>query len=239
MDDSAFLIDEILRKNAIHLLAGPSGAGKSRWLFDTLLSWEQGTPILDYKSHPVPWCYIASDRTIESVSYTMKTMGIDPTKINMIPAWDENLDMTAILNACKPYQFAVIESFGSFVPPPTNAHCVKNFLNATHRRARAQGLTILGIMESPKMKPSERYENPRQRISGVASWAHFAETVYLVEFAESKDPGNPNRVLYVCPRDGKSLVIEGRFDATGHLRFIRTDIPKSKLNFGPQIVKVN
>lgn len=241
-NDPAFIIEDIMPKGAIHLLAGPSGAGKSRWLFDTLLAWEQGVPVLDYKANPVPWCYVASDRTIESVSRTLTSMGIDPAKLNMIPAWDENMRINQILDACKPYKFAVIESFGSFVDPPANSHCVRNFLNATHRAARQQGLTILGIMESPKMKPFEKYENPRQRISGAASWAHFAETIFIVEFAEAKDPGNPERMLYVCPRDGKGLALSGRFDSNGHLTFIRPPTHpafKNLPHIGPKLVALS
>jgi hypothetical protein len=213
-----YLVDPILPVHEIHLLGGPSGAGKSRWLFQTLLDWEQGLPVLDYPSHPVPWVYVASDRSLASVCRTFASMGLLQT-IQIIPAWDKGLSFNMILDAIKEQgaQFAVIESFGSFVDPPGNSACVKKFLQPIGRYCRNNDLTILGVMESPKMKPYERYDNPRQRISGAAGWGHFTETIFLMEPADVKDAENRDRIFTLCPRNGTATVINYTFDERGRL----------------------
>lgn len=166
-----YLIDKILPSQEIHLLGGPSGAGKTRFLFHTLLQWQAGLPILGYKSRPVPWVYVASDRSEQSVYRTLDDLGIEHTRIPIIPAWDEQLTLNQILGEAGERQakLVVIEGFGGFVEPPAVNHQVRSYLSAAQRAARSDSMTIIGVMESPKMKPRDKYENPRQRISGVAS----------------------------------------------------------------------
>lgn len=218
---SEFLIDPILPKCEVHLLAGPSGAGKTRWLLNLLLDWEKGKPVFGYATNPVPWVYVGADRGMESVTRTLVGMGIDPKRISTIPAWDKGLNFNQIMDAVDKSgaKLAVIESFGSFVEPPANSACVKSFLHRASKWCRQAELTIIGVVESPKMKPYERYENPRQRVSGAAAWAHFTETIFLVEPTDVKDPKLPTRQLYVCPRNVAGATYTAAFDEMGRLIF--------------------
>jgi len=221
MSDHEYLIDQILPRHETSLLAGPSGAGKTRFLLPAMVkSWEKGLPVLGFKSHPVPWVYVASDRSEESVKRTLETMSIDPESFPIIPAWDKAMTIPQILDEVDRLKarFAIIESFGSFCEGrhPT---AVKHFLQSYDRMARTIDLTTLGMMEAPKQTPSERYENPRQRVSGFASWAHFTETIMLVEFADPKDVSNDERVFTACPRNYPAFDRLGKFDAHGHLNF--------------------
>jgi hypothetical protein len=109
-----------------------------------------------------------------------------------------------------------MESYGSFVEHPATSTMVKAHLQASSKMCMMHDLTILGVMESPKMKPSERYSNPRQRISGVASWGHFSETVMLVEPIPGSE-SSPQRVLHICPRNGQALEIPMEFKEDGWL----------------------
>lgn len=217
---SKFLVDVILPYHEVHLLGGPSGAGKTRWLMQQLLLWELGEDFLGYHSHPAPWVYVAGDRSLESVERTLGGMGIDYRKINVIPAWDKNMGLCEIMDSIKhsKAKLAVWESFGSFVEEPGRSKQVKAFINRMCGFCRDADTTILGVMESPKMKPYERYENPRQRISGAAGWGHFSETVLLVE---PDDPDNidsvPYRTLTCCPRNGPEQHIPLCFDPMGRL----------------------
>jgi hypothetical protein len=215
-----FLIDTIMPTNEVHLMAGPSGAGKSRWLFDTLMDWQQGKPILGLATHPCKWVYVASDRSLASVNRTLTSMSIPIANVPTIPAWDRQMSLNQILDAIKTHgaELAIIESFGSFVEPPANGNCVKSFLASVAAHARGSNLTIWGVVESPKMKPYERYENPRQRVSGAASWGHFSETIFLIEPADAKNQ-NGDRKLFVCPRNAPTIEKDGAFDANGHLIF--------------------
>ena len=203
------LIDKILPPRETHLLAGPTGAGKTRWLFQTLLQWQAGLPILGHKSNPVSWVYVAADRSIAAARRTLDDMQIDIDRINCIPAWDRHMTLAQITDAilAEKAELAVIESFGSFVDPPANSRNVKNFLSAHHQLMSKAGITTIGVMESPKMKPRDRYDNPRQRVSGVASWGHFTETIFVMEPTNPGDPSDLARILYCCPRNGPGHVV--------------------------------
>lgn len=220
-----FLINTLLPSCELSLMAGPSGAGKSRWLFDTILKWQRGEEILGHQSHPVPWLYVSSDRSKASVERTFADMGIDPEEIPLLPAWDMELEFNGILDEIERRKpgLAIVESFGSFVEPPANGACVKKHIQRSARFMRRTGTTIWGVMESPKLKPFERYENPRQRISGAAAWGHFSETIFLLEPSNPKLPQDPGRTLYICPRNGSGLALDLMFDRSGHLNY-------SKLN---------
>jgi len=225
VDHPHFLIETLLPACELSLMAGPSGAGKSRWLFDNILRWQKGEEILGHRSFPVPWLYVSSDRSEASVKRTFEDMGIDPNEVPLLPAWDMELEFNGILDEIQKRRpgLAVIESFGSFVDPPANGKCVKQHIQRSARFMRRTGTTIWGVMESPKLKPFERYENPRQRISGAAAWGHFSETIFLLEPSNPKLPQDPGRTLYICPRNGAGLSLDMVFDSKGHINY-------SKLN---------
>lgn len=215
-----FLIETILPSGEVSLLGGPSGSGKSRWLFDTLLDWEASRPVLGFRSYPVPWIYIASDRTVKSVQRTWVSMGIDPERITYVPSWNNSMGIDEIMDVVdkSPARLVVIESFGSFVPARMPAgKDVKAFLGRMSNWCQRHDKTILGVVESPKLKPNEKYENPRQRISGVAAWGHFSETIFLIEPEDVTDGSNINRIMNICPRNAPTKTINLRFNENGRL----------------------
>ena len=219
-----YIVEAILPAKEVHLFGGPSGAGKTRWLLHTLLEWEQGMDVLGFRSNPVPWVYIAADRSVASVQRTLLGMGIQPGLILAVDAWDKQMGINEIMDRIVGSQAKLIvwESFGSFVEEPVNGRTVKSFLNRMSRFCRGQEVTIIGVVESPKMKPYEKYENPRQRISGAAAWGHFSETIMLVE-PDDLTKDNPDRTLYVCPRNSPTLKIALAFDLQGRLLPIQQD----------------
>lgn len=218
---SDHLIEALLPVREIHLLAGPTGAGKTRWLFQTILEWSAGLPVLSHRSYPVPWIYASADRSQESAKRTLESMKIDPTRIPFIAAWDTGMTLSRIIDTASisKAKLVIIESFGSFVEGPPTANNVKSFLQAASKTIRDADLTLLGIMEQPKMKPKERYGNPRQRISGVASWGHFTETIILVEPVPSRE-SCPLRTIHICPRNGPEMVINAEFRPDGRLHYL-------------------
>ena len=224
-NDSSFLVDIILPKHEVHLLAGPSGAGKTRWLMHQLLEWEKGMDFLGFRSHPVPWVYIAADRSVLSVQRTLIGMGIQPGLITAIPAWDRQMSENEIMDkiCASKAHLAIWESFGSFVEPPGQGAQVKKFLSRMNKFCDQSDKTIIGVMESPKQKPYERYENPRQRISGAAAWGHFTETIFLVEQEDFEKVETPYRTLHMCPRNAPAMKIFLAFDMDGRLLPVQED----------------
>jgi len=216
-----YLIESIMPAREIHLLAGPSGSGKTRWLMGALKRWEMGLPVLGFKSYPVPWCYVGSDRSLPSVHRTFVDIGIDPDTIKIIPAWGKDrLTISQIFDRAESLgsELVVIEGFGGFTESDTS-NGIRSFLNSVQTYIDRSGITVQGIVESPKMKPYERYDNPRQRVSGAAAWAHYTDTIFVIEPTDPKTPLAPDRTLYVCPRNYKSIDFKSTFTSDGKLVF--------------------
>lgn len=216
-----YIINPLLQTELVHLCAGPSGSGKTRWLIPTLHNiWRRGKDVLGHKSYPVPWCYVAMDRPYTSVEATLLDLGIDPLDLKIIPAMDygyrsinEVMDEAMSMKA----KLMVIEMFAYLMPGPETKESVRAFMGAVQRALCGTGMTIIGTMESPKMKPRDIYNNPRQRISGPASWGHCAETIILVETDPKLPENSPQRVIQVMPRNGTHEIFRARFHKNGHL----------------------
>jgi hypothetical protein len=225
-----YLIESCLPAFEVHLLAGVSDAGKTRWLFHTLLEWEQGLPIFGLPSHPVPWVYVAGDRTERAAIRTLQDMSINPNSIPLIPAFGSaHKPIHHIIEEAhkRSAHLIVIEGFQKFIEGPGQARDVQHFLENMSGytdpvKSNGGGCTIIGVVESPKLKPNERYDDPRQRVSGVSAWGYYSNTIFLIErlradLKAGKD--SPRRMMYVCPKQGKRLELEGGFQQTGHLTF--------------------
>jgi len=226
-----YLIDLILPAFEVHLLAGTSDAGKTRWLFHMLLEWEQGHEIFPgqgLQSNPVPWVYVAGDRTERAAIRTLADMGLNPSQIPLIPAFGSSHKSIPQIIECaksKGAHLIVIEGFQKFIEGPGQSRDVQEFLeNMSGYTDPTQkgGCTILGVVESPKLKPHERYEDARQRVSGVSAWGYYSNTIFLIERNKADLKAgidSPSRTMFVCPKQGKRLTLAGGFDSAGHLTF--------------------
>lgn len=190
-------------------MAGPTGAGKTTWLFEALMRWEKGHDILGFRSYPVPWIYVAGDRSIDGMNRTLDRMKIPRDTFSTLAAWDERLTFQQIMGVVKDSgaKLAVMEGFGQYVDSPGHTQQVRNFLQSACNICKSDGTTVLGIVESPKMKPRDQYENPRQRVSGPAAWGHHTETIFLVEPSDAGKADDPRRTLTVCPRNSAVMVV--------------------------------
>lgn len=227
LEADGYLVDVLLPKHEVHLLAGPSGAGKTRWLLNQLLLWERGERFLGFNVHPTPWAYVAGDRSFSSLRHTLNDMYITFNDIpNKIPAWEKDMNAFAILDAIqalKGHHLVVWEAFGSFVEAPQMNTQVKAWLSRISKFCRTHDKTIIGVVESPKMKPYERYNNPRQRVSGVAAWSHFVENIFLVENEDYEKTDNPERILWACGRNSPLLKYRLCFDLQNRLLPVEDD----------------
>ena len=226
---SDYIIEDLVPKHEVHLIAGVSGAGKTTWLFHTLLDWQKGLPVLGFKSNPVPWCYVAADRSLAAANRTMAKMAIPPGSFPMVSAhgadkksWDQIADVLAEMEV----EMAVVEGFAGLLEGNgSGSHReVGNFMHkvcedCAPSKQFPNGLTIIGVVESPKSKQNEKYSLPRQRVSGVATWGHMSDCIFLIEHMHPEQHGHPGRKLFVCPRIGKDIEFIGGFKGTNHLTF--------------------
>jgi hypothetical protein len=221
------LIDDVLPKNRVHLLGGVSDAGKTRWVIPALLQWEQGLPVLGRNSHPVPWVYVAGDRDVIEVHDSLYTMGLPPTCIRIFPAFGAHRkhwkDIIEALSKWEPRPELIVWEGFSDLPDGDQRREVREFLSSITPYCHVtqqfpNGLTILGVVESPKQKPYEKYPNPRHRVSGASAWSYHTSTVMLVEAAKGDEALETiNRTFWVCTKNCGRRSLPAYFDAQGRL----------------------
>lgn len=225
------LVDTILPARRVHLLAGVSDAGKTRFIIPAMLDFQNGKPFLGYTSHPTPWAYVVGDRTLEEAHDTIRSMGLEPDNIPIIPAFGkDNKSMNQIMLSAAQLnptpQILIIEGFSDLVQGNDTRKDVRLFLSqaaayCVDPSGFPEGLTILGIVESPKMKPDERYRNPRHRVSGVSSWGFHTSTVLLIEEAKTDHSlETEERIIWACMKNSKRRKLGARFDSRGQLRYM-------------------
>lgn len=236
MPDQPDLIDKLLPASRIHLIGGNSNAGKTRFLLPMLLEWQAGMPILGLESNPVPWAYVVGDRLLVEAHDTCRAMAIDPDRIPMIPAFGEkNKRWESVINeaAKRKIGFLVWEGFSDFCRGEKKKD-VREYLSSLAAYCHSSdffnnSLTILGVMEAPKLKSHERYDDPRQRISGLASWGYHASSVLVVEAARPLDMECPDRILHCSLKNTTSFSVAGSFDDNGRLRFLPRQLTPEEL----------
>ena len=224
---SDFLIQDVFPSRRVHLIGGASNVGKTRWILPTMVDWSKGKPIMGFKSFPVPWAYVSGDRLLIEAQETIKGLGINLADIPIIPAFGQHNKTCpqVLVEAAKMgIQMLVWEGFGDLPPDPQRRMQIREFLGkvsayCTESKDFPNGLTVVGIMETPKMKPYERYRNPRERISGAASWGYHTSSVIMIEAGKVENPADPSRILYASLKNAPSFTSLGMFTRDGHLSF--------------------
>jgi hypothetical protein len=186
--------------------------------------WRRGKPVLGHTSYPVPMVYIVMDRPYTSAESTLLSLDIDPLMVNIIPAMDlEYRSINQIVDHAKGLgaKLLVIEMFSYLLRGIHTSEAVRDFMGAVQRLLAQEGMTIIGTMESPKMKPKDVYKNPRQRISGPASWGHCCETVILVEPDPRRPEDSPYRTVSIHTRNGRAELYPFEFRKDGKLHQIK------------------
>lgn len=221
-----YLIDPILPKYEVHIIAGPSGAGKTTWLFQQLNEWRRGLPVLNFPSSPVPFVYVSCDRSYQSMEATIRRIGMD--KISALSVIDEELEgINPIIARAKELEpslgLLILDGAATLVTDGRleNYGKVSGFLRRLTKYCQVNQITIILIVHSPKAKEGERFAAPRERIMGSAAWAGFADTVFLVEPVNSSDPEDMGRYVYVLPRNAAEFREEYTLDMRG--RFTNSD----------------
>lgn len=215
-----YIVDGIFSAPGLHLVAGASGAGKTTWLLETFVNeWSVGRPVLGYPSHPEPWAYVSGDRAEQDVWKRVAALAIAPAVIPLIPAYaldkytSEEDVLARVLD--RGAKTVVWEGFGRYVGDNAKGTKVDRWLEWMTHYAMKWDLTIIGVVEQPKMKPRDRYLIPRQRVSGPAAWGHHTQTIVLIEAENERDPRNPMRLLHVLSHDIQPLRFRATM-ATGH-----------------------
>lgn len=204
----SYIIDQLFPRRALHLCAGASGAGKTILLLETFAChWAQGRDVFGYKSYPESWLYVSGDRSAEDVWRKVDSLGIPRTAVPFLPAYatgKPTLDWEKIFNQilATGAKTVIWEGFGRYIADNAGGRVVDAWLEQVTCQIQKHDITLIGVVEQPKMKPRDKYPIPRQRISGPAAWGHHSSTVVLVEFKNEKQSSNPGRIVHIIVHDG-------------------------------------
>lgn len=189
--DQEFLIDGILPANEVHLLAGSSGSGKTTFLFQILSQWQAGQPVLGHNSYPIPYTYLSVDRSSSSVKRTLQRLGLEGQITRMVCREHLPVGLTvttalqAALDIHPDSRAFFIEGFQTLAGDRGNSYTpVAALLSATTAMCASQGITIVGVCHSPKIKADEKFQHSRELVLGSVAWAAFSDTVITMDQAE-------------------------------------------------------
>ena len=248
-----YLIDRIVPKRQIHLIGGPSGAGKTTIAFQVLNDFQAGKDVFGYKSSPEPIIYIASDRDDEETLRTLDRMHIKPTfpcvGLSDKPEWmararrENKPEYVVVLEELRKgwpdYKTIIWDGFSFMVDGDQNKNSdVSQFLRKIHTFIKQHNMTVIGIVNAPKMRDDARLSIPRQRISGAAAWAHIANCIILVEPCAPENPGDTTRNVFVCPRNQRDQLFKMEFTDQGLLTFITPGEGASEQTNWDEVVRV-
>lgn len=199
-----YLVENILPKNEVHLIAGPSGAGKTRLLFQELINWQQKQEFLDFKCQPFPeTMYLGCDRSNASISETLSNF--PDLNIRWRSIRGKGSSMAGIVDSYPEVKLFIIDGISTLVQDHNSYGSIQTFLCNTGELCTNRSITILGSLHSPKTKQNEKYLNPRQRVSGSVAWAAFTETVFVLEPLNPDKPEDTHRELFICPRNYREM----------------------------------
>ena len=218
---SEYLIDRILPRNRIHLIAGISSAGKTRWAIPTLMMFGVSMPVLGLKSNAVPWGIVCRDRPLADVEEGMAKMRLKMSDLTIIPACGSQSkgygDIIAEIRRLK-LELVLWEGFDLMVENINSQGEVQQFLNQAIAHCEG-GLTIIGSTGVAKLKPHEMYQNPRQLVAGSSVWERMTSTDFINQPIDPANIEDPRRILYVSLKNDPSFAVGGKFDHNGVLVF--------------------
>jgi AAA domain len=226
-----WIVDQILPAGELHIVGGPSGAGKTTWLMQFLTEWSAGRPIFGYDSRPGPFIYVSLDRGEPSFRRTLRRLGIDPdtfpyicglSSTKPVGSFEDVLELVKTKFSGKLEGVTiVIEGISTLLPPKAKAidyNQMFRFFAKLSAYCNELGITIIGVMHSPKMKETEMYLNPRQRILHSVAIGGVVETIILVE-PDHRHPIDKKRIITVLPRNAPEQEFQMNLDGNGMLRY--------------------
>lgn len=213
-----FLIDGLLPTREVHLIGGPSGAGKTTLILQMLYDWSRGIPVFGKASRPVPYVYVACDRSLQSIRATMDRIQI-PHNFPLISMVDDPRFKTfaTIREAYPEAKFYFMDGFPSLTPKGkiSDYEIVSGFLTGTTRVCQELDISIAGTGHTTKCKEGETFVNPRQRFLGSVAWGGFSDTMMLIEPAEPDNVTDLNRTVMLLPRNGPGELLHYRLNDRG------------------------
>ena len=242
---SAYIVDQILPTNQIHLIFGPESTDKTVLLLQILRDWLRRDKIFDRESYPTRYCWVSCEQNTSAVQSHMHALGINPSttfhysllEVDRPSADHCNLNIdTAVLMAQRQSQsqsHLVLFIDGLHALCEGRIICTRDvtkFLDRVHYLMRRYHLTILATVASPKTRPEDSTTPPGERFLGSGSWASMSRTKILIEPIDPMDPMHAGRKVIIMPPNNKAQILRYERHEDGLILMAQGDTPQCPLD---------
>ncbi len=220
-----YLIEGILPKHKLNIVAGPSGAGKTTFLFNMIRDWSQGIDVLGHKSNPEPYIYIALDRAADETEARIIAAGLDPELVPHLSILKNGGNLAHVMSQIPPGPCTVfIDGFARLCPggKVSDYKVVGDFCSELTEMCEAKQLTIIAVLHATKVKIGEAFTHARHRVLGSVAWGGFSSTLIFIDECEPGKIGDNKRRVEVLPRNAKAE--EFWYEVGPNGEFIQTNI---------------
>jgi len=222
-----YIVDPILPRRKLHMLAGPSGGGKTTLLFEFLKCWTKGEPVWGFASNPLPWAYIALDRYYDEIGNRCEAAGLNPRDLPIDCLLEKQVTLQDIITKHPEARVLIIEGILLLMQGHVNDYQeVGHFLRYVLNLCEEHDVTIIGTPHATKTKTGEGFTHSRHKVLGSVSWGAYSSTLMFIDNKNPGDPKDPFRKLEILPRVGPAVELEFMFDEVGRL------VPTSVIDAG-------
>jgi AAA domain len=202
---NSYIIESVMPSEEIHLLGGPPGVSKTSLGMQLLCDIEEGRDIFGYHTHPTKSVFVSCDRSERAHLRRLDGFGLPPDRFPFFSGRDQDLTLSAIIQGCyshypdRPLLF--IDGIASLLDGNLSDYTdVQQFLRSGGQLCEKYHRTLLGTVHASKAREGASYPNPRDQLVGSTAWGGFSDLTLVLQFADSKDISNPDRLLHVCTR---------------------------------------
>lgn len=216
------LIDGLLPKNEVSILAGASGAGKTTLLMYVIKCLQTNEPVFGHKVEKnLKVGYIAADRTWEAYKRLADTTGVDLNQMHVRALIDDdNIDtenfernpqslMYKLLKEMHDLNvhLVIVDPLVVFMGCDTRMYHVNAArLIQLNRFCRKHDLTILGTHHATKARSDFTFKRPQDRINGSGALLGFTSTQLFLAAAD--ETGNEYTEWHIISHHAPAKVIQ-------------------------------
>ncbi len=214
-----FIIDRIFPAYENHLTGGASGSGKTTFEAQLIEDWRHGKPVFGYQSHPAPFCYVACDRSLQSIEATLYRIGVDFKEWPLISLVDKQsaVNIEGIVKVVRKLvpdvEVIWLDGIHSLCTEGkiNDYGLVQQFLVGMTRICQREKLTFKSLGHATKVREGESFLNPRHRFLGSVAWGGYSDTMTIIDQEKPEDPSDTTRNVYLLPRNDEARVIKYEF----------------------------
>jgi hypothetical protein len=200
-----WIIESVLPRRVVSLLAGSPGVGKTSLIIPTLADIQSGKTVFGHLTTPTQVVFVSCDRSEEEHFSHMEALGFP---LDLFPFFDQTTNRTSLdlvtgkVSSHFPNSLIFIDGFAMLSPDGDlkDYASVANFLVEAGNLCRRHNITILGSVHSPKSREGQGYADPRARVGGSVAWSAYSNLMIVVDKKSPDDPSDQFRSVSVMTR---------------------------------------